>query len=117
MTKYTSLLVLLFFTLFGYSQNGEIKESSELVFTETERPSIYPNPSYGILRVDLRKYNYDKFKVVIKNIIGKELWHELINSPQETIDLGFLSKGSYLLSIENTDGETLQSLRLVIIDP
>ncbi len=112
-----TIFFLLATVYFGYSQNKEITESSDLKVTNVGTPTIYPNPSYGMLRVNLKKYPYKKFELVIKNIIGKNLWSQMIDSPEETLDLGFLSKGSYLLSIKNTQGDNLQSMRLVIIDP
>lgn len=113
----TTTFFLIGFLYFGYSQNGEITESSDLKKTDTTAPVIYPNPSYGMLRVNLKKYPNEKFELVIKNIIGKNLWSETMNRSKEILDLGFLSKGSYLLSIKDMNGETLQSMRLVIIDP
>jgi hypothetical protein len=115
------LLGILFFlgiVSIGYSQEETITESTDLEFLSTEdKPVIHPNPTYGKLELNLSKYpSVSTFEVVIKNIIGKKIWSEEIYDKFKTLDLSFLNKGSYLMSIKGK-GETLNSFRLVIITP
>lgn len=82
-----------------------------------DRDIIFPNPTYGLVQFDLSQYNDRNFRVVIKNIIAKEMWSKSYNTRKFEEDFGFLDKGTYVLAVENTDGYTLFSRRLIIITP
>jgi len=76
-----------------------------------------PNPSYGKLQIDLSKYNHAFYELSIRNIIGKKLWSKRIYEAVQLLDLTELRKGSYLFAISSPNGDYLDVLRLVIIDP
>ena len=91
------------------------KDTTEV--KKTDRDIIYPNPTYGIVQFDLSRYDYKDFRVVVKNIIAKEIWSKSFNTRKFEEDFGFLDKGTYVLAVENIDGYTLFSRRLIIITP
>ena len=59
---------------------------------------VYPNPSKGILNINLPVENNDKFQ--IKSLAGKTLIEGHINN--NTIDISVLRNGYYLLIVNNT---------------
>ncbi|WP_170309841.1 T9SS type A sorting domain-containing protein [Seonamhaeicola maritimus] len=60
---------------------------------------VYPNPSSGLLSFRVPKDLIIK-NIQIKNLLGKEVFKDRIIN-KKTIDLGFLSKGVYLLYIDD----------------
>jgi len=62
--------------------------------------SIYPNPSNGILNVDVSKN--DNYSVQISDIIGKVIFDDEITS-STTFDLKHLDGGVYFVNISNNE--------------
>jgi len=80
----------------------------------------YPNPTYGDVSFNFSQYPAGKYKVNLYNIIGISIWEKLVSVKQNEIvnvDFNFLTKGTYIYSIENATGEKLITKRLVIITP
>lgn len=59
--------------------------------------TLYPNPSNGLLTVSGVENNS---KINVINTLGQVVYSNEINK-QETLDLNFLSRGVYMISIEN----------------
>ncbi len=80
----------------------------------------YPNPSYGHVKfqfVNLPKTNY---KIVVKDLLGKEVNSKTIDlrkSSVQAMDLGNLPKGTYLFSVFDPSGHKLLTKRLLILNP
>lgn len=80
----------------------------------------YPNPTYGDVSFNFSQYPSGKYVVKLFNIIGISIYEKPISVKQDEIvnfDFNFLTKGTYIYAIENTDGEKLITKRLVIITP
>lgn len=82
---------------------------------------LYPNPSYGFVRLDFVNLDKGQYRFEVSNVIGKKIWSKnyIINHSNEVAkeDLSFLSKGTYLFSLKDNQGKTLITKRLVIITP
>ena len=68
--------------------------------------NIYPNPTTGILTVELNNLELDNYKISISNVLGQEVYvnnKELTALISEKIDLSKFDKGIYLLEISNSD--------------
>ena len=68
--------------------------------------SIYPNPSSGILNIDIADVNVTVKRVTILNILGKEVFRKENLQSNSTIDLSSLPKGIYFVHI-NSEYETV----------
>lgn len=62
--------------------------------------SVYPNPSYGFLNIELEKYNGDPVDMAIYDIRGKQVMAGQLGSARTTLDLLDLKPGIYVLRLE-----------------
>jgi hypothetical protein len=67
--------------------------------------SVYPNPSSDIVYID---GNYTQLKVVVYDILGKQVMKESITN---SIDISQLEKGVYILQL--SDGAKLTTERIL----
>ncbi len=78
--------------------------------------SIYPNPTSGIVYLDISSINLEKVTVSVTNIIGQELYtksyDKVANEFHTTLDLGGFAKGTYLIKIESDKGNSMQKITL-----
>ena len=99
------------------SQKDQIKSSTG--YNESNF-YLYPNPTFGLVRLDFINLPKDTYFLEVYNIIGKKLWTEkYVIDGYTTIkaDLGFLSKGTYLYSLSKKSGEKLLTRKMAIINP
>ena len=62
--------------------------------------SIYPNPSNGIINIELDKNN--EYQLTVNDVLGKIVSRETISS-SKTLDVQHLQKGVYFINISNTE--------------
>ena len=90
---------------------------------EPSRPDIfaYPNPSFDIVRFQMRDLLYGRYKLKIFNILGVQVKENEIevDDSRETIsiDLGDLHRGTYLFRVEDSFGRIIRTKRIVLIQP
>ena len=68
--------------------------------------SIYPNPNTGVFNVDLINVMDGKYTISVDNLLGQEVYLEtrnVINTSSNIVNLSNLSKGVYMINIENND--------------
>lgn len=92
------------------------------VFTEEPaRPDIfaYPNPSYDIVRFQLSDLVSGKYKLRIFNILGvpvKEVDIDVDESRKTiAVDLSEMQLGTYLYRLQDRNGRTIKTKRVVLI--
>jgi hypothetical protein len=61
---------------------------------------VYPNPSNGLITLDLPQGNYE---AVLYSIMGEKLGHFVFSDLSSRLDLGSLSKGLYILHVFNPE--------------
>lgn len=66
-----------------------------------EALSIYPNPSYGSLTIDLDGYNGEAVNMVIWDLGGRQVLNRILTNAQTTLDLTDLRAGTYVLRLES----------------
>lgn len=74
--------------------------------------SVYPNPSKGILNIDLADKNSDKTVLNLFDIQGRKIISKESNNSKETMNIENLSNGIYLLSIESGSLKTTKKIIL-----
>ena len=90
----------------------------KIINKNTKEYLLFPNPTYDELNVDIIGLPSDYYTVSVKNILGKSLFTSLRPKfPVTSIDLNldFLVKGPYLLSIFDGNGHKLTTRRIAII--
>ncbi len=90
--------------------------------TSAIKPGVYafPNPAIVNVRFEFANLKRGQYRLSIQNVLGVEVWakdyiidHNFI----DLIDVSFLSKGTYLYSLQDSNGNFLMTRRIVIIRP
>ena len=68
--------------------------------------SLYPNPSYGYLTVDLAAYDGTPVDMMMYDLRGKQVLTRQLTSAQTTLDLVDMNAGTYVIRLE-TEGEAV----------
>ena len=66
--------------------------------------SIFPNPTNGIISIDMMDVDPSNYDITITNILGEEILHINENVSgiyNNQVDLASFSKGTYVIQIEN----------------
>jgi hypothetical protein len=71
---------------------------------------IYPNPSNGLINIELDKLNF--YNISISNVLAKEVYNSTISAVNTTLDLSNFDKGLYF--VELNDGENIFTKKLII---
>tara|TARA_B100000809_G_scaffold259873_1_gene305690 strand:+ start:5994 stop:8246 length:2253 start_codon:yes stop_codon:yes gene_type:complete len=66
--------------------------------------NLYPNPTNGIINIDLGNNNLNNATIQIIDLLGKVIQTERTTSQKTTINLGKYSKGIYLVKFSNQKG-------------
>ena len=75
--------------------------------------SIFPNPSKGNFMLELSGVDNDIYTLIIKDILGKDIFVKTIDVKEfikENIDISAFSKGTYLLNIANSTSSITKKL-------
>lgn len=98
---------------YGYNNNGfDINGNSKLFV-------IFPNPSYGNLKIAFTNYQTGNYNLELLNIIGKKIWSKSIyvsGEMQMRFDFSNLRKGTYLINLKDKNGNLQNTKKLVIIN-
>jgi hypothetical protein len=72
--------------------------------------AVYPNPTHGTLRI-INTYTAVEVQVVVTDLLGKKILDAHLTPGMNTLDVGMLPQGMYLLTL--TDGEREMTTRFV----
>lgn len=70
--------------------------------------NMYPNPSKGILHVDLKTLEHTTFKLM--DILGKEVLSKTLKTTYSKIDVSYIKKGVYLAVFETNNNRITKKL-------
>ena len=74
--------------------------------------SVYPNPSNGILNVNIKSEGNEKYNLTIYNSIGQVVESKVINTSQTQVNLE--EKGIYFVTILNSNGEQVSVEKVIV---
>jgi len=68
---------------------------------------IYPNPTSGLINIELSSLNQNFIEFSVTNISGQEIQRELVNNRKNIqLNLQDFSEGLYFINLINRKGET-----------
>lgn len=68
--------------------------------------SVYPNPSYGYINIELADYDGTPVDMIMYDLRGKQVMVRQLSSSQTLLDLVDLAAGTYVIRLE-AEGETI----------
>ncbi|MDD3739937.1 MAG: choice-of-anchor J domain-containing protein [Bacteroidales bacterium] len=97
--------------------NNSVTRNSYITVTDcsavddnlSSKISIYPNPTDGMLNIDIPE---TKATVRINNVLGKEVKLIKLNSDRNTIDLSSLSSGMYFIEIQLSEQKIVSKITI-----
>jgi hypothetical protein len=75
--------------------------------------SLYPNPSNGHFSIDLDGIS-DEYFITIYDLSGQQVYSRSALQDRAIIDVRFLNKGLYLLSVTDISGQLIKSEKLLV---
>jgi hypothetical protein len=88
---------------------GEIIYVDVSEITDYNDVSIYPNPSNGIFRIENNStFNIHNSTIIITDIAGRIVYST--NNPRDRIDLSYLGKGVYFMSINTSKDNHIEKV-------
>lgn len=82
----------------------EVEEPVGILDFEKDLYHIYPNPSSGVIHIDIA----ENVSVSVYNLFGKQVETFLINQQASSIDLSHLSSGTYFLVLSHSSGQFVE---------
>ena len=93
-----------------------INEDAIATFSSENSISIFPNPTSGIVSVQLNSASGVKIQLDVFDVLGEKVYSSFENSPLNnspmTIDLSSLSDGIYFVQVK-TDGKIIATKKIV----
>jgi photosystem II stability/assembly factor-like uncharacterized protein len=86
--------------------------TDQVLNEESKQATVYPNPTNGLLQIDLPQYTGSISLISVYDLQGRQVQQETGNTSSLTLDLSALPDGMYFLNIQ-ADG-WLQSTRVMV---
>lgn len=99
----------------GFEQGSySIVSVEELTKIENLNVNLFPNPSNGIFKIDIKSDDIINFIIDIKDALGKSFINKTVKSNEiETIDLTVFASSIYYVSISNSDKNYRKTFKLI----
>lgn len=99
----------------GFQQGSyAIVSVEELTIIENLNVNLFPNPSNGLFKVDIKSDDMATFIVDVKDALGKSIINKSVKSNEiETIDLTTFASSIYHISISNSDKNYLKTFKII----
>ncbi len=100
----------------GCKNKAEVEAACELVSVYEQKQrnslSIYPNPAYSIITIDLANTPSQNAFLTISNTSGQQLITQIVSDSKTQIDISRLPKGIYIVKMQL--GKDLLNRKLVV---
>jgi hypothetical protein len=92
---------------FGNAGNGTLSghvrvyenPSASIEFAESIKLCVYPNPSNGVIQIDLNSVDFSNTKLMVINPLGKIVKESFLTQKKSIVDLEDLPKGTYVIRV------------------
>lgn len=88
----------------------DITQSLSTPSTILSEIKVYPNPTKGILNIDLANNTFGESTFVMYDVQGRQVVSKKSSNTIETLNVENLSEGIYMLTIENDLGKTTRKV-------
>ncbi|MBI2721957.1 MAG: T9SS type A sorting domain-containing protein [Bacteroidetes bacterium] len=85
-----------------FSSKGPEVSVKENSFSNAIAFAIFPNPSSGNIKIEIDQINAAPKEILIYNILGKVVYHQIIKLNINNIDVSFLGDGVYEIIVRET---------------
>jgi hypothetical protein len=75
--------------------------------------SVYPNPAQSSISLDLQSFANEALTITLYDVLGKALMIRQAQTAIETIDIGELPEGSYIMRVESA---TMKASQQIVIE-
>lgn len=99
----------------GFEQGSYALVSvEELTVIENLAVNLFPNPSNGIFKIDIKSADVITFIIDVKDVLGKNIINKTVKSNEiEPIDLTVFASSIYYVSISNADKNYLKTFKII----
>ena len=77
--------------------------------------SVYPNPAHGLLRLKWESEKEMTAQIQIFDLTGRLVLKQELQSGENSMPLGHLPKGSYLIVVRDEEGRALYRKRIMLM--
>ena len=93
---------------------GTDKEDADAIINEQFAVNSYPNPTTGMLHIEIVNCKGNEGKISLYNPLGQLVLEKNISieqgKAQEIFDLGHLAQGTYMLSFKSDEQQIIQKV-------
>jgi len=95
--------------------NARMSSTTGMSQIDEQDIKIYPNPSDGKFSVEFEGFMNENYTIKVFNLIGANIFTKVTSGTKdkEEIDISYLAKGMYFVSIETENG-SIMSKRIII---
>jgi ribosomal protein L24E len=102
---------------FGCTSSDSMKLSVKVKTTgitdlASDKFQVYPNPASNNVYISVA--NFTNTTLRMYDLIGNEVFHQVIKNEVTEVSVNQFAKGMYLVKIENANSNTIESKRLVV---
>jgi hypothetical protein len=102
---------------FGCSSSDSVKlivkvKSASISDLESIKFQVYPNPAANNVYISLA--NFTNTTLRMYDLIGNEVFHQVIKDEVTEVSVNQFAKGMYLIKIEDSNSNTIESKRFVV---
>jgi len=87
-----------------FTAKSSTNTKEELLNLTSNSLSIYPNPAYDLLNINISNADFRNSEVVVYNISGTEILKTNIAGSNAQVNIENLSKGVYFVKVNNANG-------------
>ncbi len=88
-----------------------VTELTNIIPVSENEISVYPNPSDGKFKIDLKKNGIStNWNIDVKDISGKIVYHDILTNTQEHFDLSTLPAGNYFIELQSGENTIIKKM-------
>ncbi len=97
----------------GNQQPFELYTNSVKRLESNFKINTYPNPSSGLITLEIGNYENQQLSFEVFDIQGKKLFEEKITANKTEINIQDCTSGMYLMNIKNENNQIIQTIKVI----
>ncbi len=99
----------------GFHQEPDMATSINTVQLDLEGISVYPNPTKGILTLEIENTGNENYHYYVYNVIGEVMMEKQITPGLSKIDISKMIKGVYFVQVKNRSTKQQKTIKVTLI--